>query len=267
MLAKKIILPAVDRRRRRSDSARGTPCRLANHDDGRDPRLRQHREHRGGRELQDPRAGRRSGRWTRGAGHRRVRSSPSWRPPTWRRTSRSVRPSCRRPKPRWTSWRPARGPRKSTPPWPPWRRPRRLVAELEAGSRRQEIDAARRSCPADRGRAEPPGKGLRARAEQLFQQNTISQEQYDQATAAYDVAVERYRQALQQYDLVKEGPRQEQIDQAKAARDQAECAVRAGREGPPARDDRSGQGQGRAGRGGPAAGRDEARLRHDLPRR
>ena len=44
-----------------------------------------------------------------------------------------------------------------------------------------------------------------------------SAEEYDRAVAAHDVASDKYRESLEQYNMVKEGPRQEEIDQAKAA--------------------------------------------------
>ena len=66
------------------------------------------------------------------------------------------------------------------------------------------------------------------RDEQLYRQHTITPEEYDQARAAYQVAVEKPMQARKRYDLVKEGPRQEQIDQARAALAQAEAQYRAG---------------------------------------
>ena len=61
------------------------------------------------------------------------------------------------------------------------------------------------------------------RATTLFQRRTISAEEYDAARAAYDVAVERHRQAVEQLKLVKEGPRKEQIEQARSALAQAKA--------------------------------------------
>ncbi len=96
------------------------------------------------------------------------------------------------------------------------------LADLEAGSRPQEIEAAKaaeaaaaadvtRTC-ADHGRAAS-----------LFQRKTISAEEYDAARAAYDVAVERLRQSVEQLKLVEEGPRKEQIEQARSALAQAKA--------------------------------------------
>ena len=46
------------------------------------------------------------------------------------------------------------------------------------------------------------------------------------------MANERYLQAMKRYDLVKEGPRQEEILQAKAAMEQAQAQYRLVKEGP-----------------------------------
>jgi HlyD family secretion protein len=119
--------------------------------------------------------------------------------------------------------------------------------ELLAGSRTEEINAARAamerawaaleellngSRPEDIAAAEAESKAAQAdmerlrselaRDEQLYRQHTITPEQYDQARAAYQVAFEKSIQTRKRYDLVKEGPRQEQIDQARAAFAQAE---------------------------------------------
>ena len=50
--------------------------------------------------------------------------------------------------------------------------------------------------------------------------------------AAYRMANQRYLQAMKRYELVKEGPRQEDIAQAKAAMEQAEAQYRLVKEGP-----------------------------------
>jgi HlyD family secretion protein len=119
--------------------------------------------------------------------------------------------------------------------------------ELLAGSRTEEINAARAamerawaaleellngSRPEDIAAADAESKAAQAdmerlrtelgRDEQLYRQHTITPEQYDQARAAYQVAFEKSIQARKRYDLVKEGPRQEQIDQSRAAFAQAE---------------------------------------------
>ena len=70
------------------------------------------------------------------------------------------------------------------------------------------------------------------RSRRLYEQKMIATETYDQATAARNVAAERYRQMVQQYDLVKQGPRREEIDQAAAALAQAKAQYELVRKGP-----------------------------------
>ena len=60
----------------------------------------------------------------------------------------------------------------------------------------------------------------------------IAAEQVDRAYAAYRMANQRYLQAMKRYELVKEGPRQEEIEQAKAAMEQAQAQYRLVKEGP-----------------------------------
>ncbi len=98
------------------------------------------------------------------------------------------------------------------------------MAELEAGSRPQEIKVAEAQVSA----AEVEKKRLeieRNRARYLFSQKAISTEDHDRALAAYDVAVARYQQALEQCKLVKEGPRKEEIDQGRAKVKQAKASL------------------------------------------
>ena len=52
------------------------------------------------------------------------------------------------------------------------------------------------------------------------------------AYAAYRMANQRYIQAMKRYELVKEGPRQEDKDQAEAAMKQAQAQYRLVKEGP-----------------------------------
>jgi HlyD family secretion protein len=94
------------------------------------------------------------------------------------------------------------------------------LEELLAGSRPQEIAAAQATV--ERGKAE----AVRARADAerytaLFKKNEVSAQQYDAVRTAYETAVARQREAEEQFKLVQEGPRKEQIAQARAALVQA----------------------------------------------
>jgi HlyD family secretion protein len=106
-------------------------------------------------------------------------------------------------------------------------------AELKAGSRPQEIaaaDAELHAAEADRDHL----KRDLDRDEQLQRADsgTIAVEQVDRAYAAYRIANQRYLEALKRYELVKEGPRQEDVAQGKAAMEQAQAQFRLVKEGP-----------------------------------
>ncbi len=90
------------------------------------------------------------------------------------------------------------------------------LKELETGSRPQEIAAAKaamEAAQADLAKAEAD----LGRISRLREQNVVSAEEYDRARATYQVASQRAREAAEQFDLVTEGPRQEKIENARAA--------------------------------------------------
>jgi HlyD family secretion protein len=93
------------------------------------------------------------------------------------------------------------------------------LEEMETGYRPQEIaasEAAYKAAVADATRTETE----LARAGQLLERRTISQEVFDQVQAAYKVASQKAREAAERLDLIREGVRKEQIEQARATRDQ-----------------------------------------------
>jgi HlyD family secretion protein len=97
--------------------------------------------------------------------------------------------------------------------------------ELLAGSRQQEIqqaDAAVNDAVAWNDAARQDWD----RAQTLFKNEDISRSQYDQARAKYDSTQAQLRQAQERFGLVKEGPRKEEIEGARAAVARAQAAVR-----------------------------------------
>ena len=96
------------------------------------------------------------------------------------------------------------------------------LADLEAGSRPQEIVAAEATVNAATAEMTRLEADL-GRATAMFHRNAISREGYDAVRAANDVAVQRHRQTVEQLKLVKEGPRKEQIEQARSALAQAKA--------------------------------------------
>ena len=90
------------------------------------------------------------------------------------------------------------------------------LRELETGSRPQEIAAAKATLDAVQAEL-AKAEAEFARTSRLYEQNVIPADEYDRSKAAYQVASQRAREAAEQYDLVHEGPRQERIDSARAA--------------------------------------------------
>jgi HlyD family secretion protein len=90
------------------------------------------------------------------------------------------------------------------------------LAELENGSRPEEIGQAKARMIG----AEAQMNYMRARgkrAENLYNKNqAISQEERDEAVSAATVAEQAYQEAKEAYQLTVEGPRKEQIAQARA---------------------------------------------------
>jgi HlyD family secretion protein len=105
------------------------------------------------------------------------------------------------------------------------------LQELETGFRPQEIAAAEATLKAATFESRQLETEL-ARAERLLRSNAISQEAYDRARSSYDVAAQRAREAAERLDLLREGTRQEQIAQARAARDQLKAQYELIRIGP-----------------------------------
>jgi HlyD family secretion protein len=98
------------------------------------------------------------------------------------------------------------------------------LAELEAGSRPEEIAQARAALD----RAQFEADRLRsdyARQFDLYRKDVISAREYETAKTAYDSAVAKVREAEQHWILLKKGPRKEKIDQARALLEQARQAL------------------------------------------
>jgi HlyD family secretion protein len=98
------------------------------------------------------------------------------------------------------------------------------LAELEAGSRPQEIAAARatlHSAEAERERARLEFE----RQKDLRRQDANALRESETAEATYAVAQARVAELGERLKLLEEGPRQETIAQARARREQARAAV------------------------------------------
>lgn len=99
------------------------------------------------------------------------------------------------------------------------------LAELEAGSRPQEIaeaEAKLAAAKADKIHLESDFH----RAEKLFKQQAISAEEYMHSKGDHEVAVARLQEAEERLKLIREGPRKERIEQARAQVKQARAALK-----------------------------------------
>jgi HlyD family secretion protein len=102
---------------------------------------------------------------------------------------------------------------------------RAQLLELQRGSRPEEIASAHAEAKAAADQlAESERNAERLRA--LVEKKVVSQQDYDQATTALDVARSRSTQAQQQLKLVEAGPRREKIDGARAQLDAAQASVK-----------------------------------------
>ena len=98
------------------------------------------------------------------------------------------------------------------------------VSRLEAGSRPQEIARDRAQVEANRAAVADAEVLLKRRAE-LVQGGNVSRQLYDEAKNAYDSARARLDVSSQALRLTELGPRQEDIDQAKAVLHAEESAL------------------------------------------
>lgn len=98
------------------------------------------------------------------------------------------------------------------------------LREALAGSRHQEIKQA--WATVDRARSDQDQlKSDYERAEALFKGGVIPVQSRDQAYTAYQMAIAAYKEAMEHYDLVKEGPRKEDIDALRASFEQAKALL------------------------------------------
>lgn len=101
--------------------------------------------------------------------------------------------------------------------------------ELKAGSRPQELEQAGagvKTAEAELVKA----KNDYGRAEMLYKNGAISEQQMDAAKRGYDVALAQHQKALEVMSLAKEGPRKEELKAAKERIQQATSALRVSEE-------------------------------------
>lgn len=102
---------------------------------------------------------------------------------------------------------------------------RQMLAELEAGSRRDEV----RQAEAVVARAEAEAKRQTddfRRQQELLAKEVISRQRFETAQAANQAAQAQLRESLAALSLVREGPRRERINQGRARLREAEAALK-----------------------------------------
>jgi HlyD family secretion protein len=96
--------------------------------------------------------------------------------------------------------------------------------QLVTGARPQEIQVAKAEVDQTLADMEKR-KADRERAKKLMEGKYISIQDWDAARTAYEVAVATHQKAKENYALVTEGPRKEEIAQARAQLDQSKAAL------------------------------------------
>ncbi|MBI4893305.1 MAG: efflux RND transporter periplasmic adaptor subunit [Acidobacteria bacterium] len=99
------------------------------------------------------------------------------------------------------------------------------LKELLNGSRPQEVETARAAAN-EAAVQNQQAQGDWKRAQTLYKNEDISTSQYEQFRTKAETAAAALKRASEQFALVKEGPRQEQIQQQRAVVDRARAAVR-----------------------------------------
>lgn len=102
---------------------------------------------------------------------------------------------------------------------------RALLQELERGFRIEEVAQGRAALAAATERLNDAQRDLE-RSRRLIEDGAVSQEAYDKAVVAFDVAKSQYEQAQEQMKILETGPRREKIEAQRAQLEQAEAAVR-----------------------------------------
>jgi HlyD family secretion protein len=99
------------------------------------------------------------------------------------------------------------------------------LRELEAGSRPQEVKESSAAVEAARAAAEAAQKDWE-RAQVLYKQDDISASQYDQYRKNAESAAAALRQAQERFAMVREGPRKEEIEAARAQVARAAASIK-----------------------------------------
>ncbi len=105
------------------------------------------------------------------------------------------------------------------------REARARLAELERGTRQEEVAKARARVVAARARAKNARSAF-ARVEQLHRAGVVSDDDFDEIKTLYETAEALVQEAEEELALLQEGPRQEKIEAARAAVARAKARLR-----------------------------------------
>jgi HlyD family secretion protein len=112
-----------------------------------------------------------------------------------------------------------------------YRKARAMLDELLNGSRPQEVAAAQAALKRAKAEAER-WKAEDARLRKLYREKVVSTREFEAVSATYQTAHEKMQEAEERLKLVIEGPRKEQIEQARSALNQAKARLDLIRKGP-----------------------------------
>jgi HlyD family secretion protein len=100
-----------------------------------------------------------------------------------------------------------------------------VLDQLNTGSRKSERESARAVVEAAEAQAERATRDWQ-RAQRLYKTEEISTAQYENYRAVFDSSMASLTQAKEQFQLVREGPRSEEIRQGEASLDRARAGLR-----------------------------------------
>ena len=98
------------------------------------------------------------------------------------------------------------------------------LTQLLNGSRPQEIEQAKAEVEQAKAEMEKAEKFME-RSRLLYEKKVVPAQDWDTNRTSYEVAVGRYKAAQERYGLVKEGPRKEEIEQARAEVERAKASL------------------------------------------
>jgi len=98
------------------------------------------------------------------------------------------------------------------------------LEELQSGNRAQDVERARQAFLKAEAVTEEARKN-RDRYDQLFKMEIASEKEWDAERLKYETALRNYEQRREAYDLVKEGPRRQTIETARARLSEGKAAL------------------------------------------